>query len=173
MRFLRSLKQLLGVGPLLLIIGLALELATVQLTGYITFEFTIVYTVRIGMAILLLGLLIAGMIWFNLTLKLIKVNFKGEKKQLIIKGPFAYVRHPLYAVISLTLPPLFIIWNQDLLFLFSWIVILVMVHFVVKIEEIGLLHEFGSSYKNYKHYVPAILPFKGASGKKHFHDIIK
>lgn len=162
----------MGVGPTLLAAGFLIEFLAFQLKKFCILPFKISFTFQVVSTIFLVILLISGLIWFNLTLKLIQVNFRGKKKKLIVKGPFAFVRHPLYAVISITLPPLFVIWQQDFIFVFTWFFIIILVHLVVKTEEKGLLQDFGNSYQKYKKYVPAILPFKGASGARHFNDII-
>jgi len=106
-----------------------------------------------------------GLIWFNLSLNLIKVNLLDEKSKLITHGPFNFVRHPLYSTLLLTIPPLMIIWFSDLLFLIPWIVLFILSHYVVSLEERGLIKIFGEDYEKYRRFVPALLPYKGAGGK--------
>jgi protein-S-isoprenylcysteine O-methyltransferase Ste14 len=108
------------------------------------------------------------MIWFNRSLDLIKINFSNGENRLITHGPFAYVRHPLYSALIITIPPLFIIWFVDLLFFIPWILIILISHFIVSIEERGLIDAFGENYEKYRKSVPALLPYKGASGKRFF-----
>ncbi len=88
-----------------------------------------------------------------------------EKSKLITHGPFNYVTHPLYATLLLTVPPLLIIWFSDLLFLVPWVVILILSHYVVFLEERGLIKIFGEDYEKYRRFVPPLLPYKGAGGK--------
>jgi len=80
-------------------------------------------------------------------------------------GPFAYVRHPLYSNLIITIPPLMIIWFADLLFFIPWIIIMLVSHLIVTIEERRLIDTFGEAYEKYREYVPALIPYKGAIGK--------
>jgi protein-S-isoprenylcysteine O-methyltransferase Ste14 len=100
-------------------------------------------------------------------LDLIRVHLLDGKNELITHGPFAYVRHPLYSTLLLTIPPLFIIWLSDLLFFLPWALLVVLSHFVVRLEERGLIDVFGEEYERYRRYVPALLPYKGAGGRRY------
>jgi protein-S-isoprenylcysteine O-methyltransferase Ste14 len=110
---------------------------------------------------------ILGVIWFNRTLNLIKVHLLDGEHELVTHGPFAYVRHPLYTTIMLTVPPLAIVWFSDLVFAIPWILILIISHYVVSFEERGLIEAFGNEYERYRRYVPALLPYKGAGGRRY------
>ena len=57
------------------------------------------------------------------------------------------------------------IWFSDLLFLVSWVIILILSHYMVISEERGLLKMFGEDYEKYRRFVPSLLPYKGAGGK--------
>jgi protein-S-isoprenylcysteine O-methyltransferase Ste14 len=107
------------------------------------------------------------MIWFNNSLNLAKVYLQGGEHKLITKGPFNYVRHPLYAILLFTLPPLMIIWYADMLFIIPWVVIFVISQYVVLLEERGLVKAFGEDYKRYREHVPTLLPYKGAGGRRY------
>jgi protein-S-isoprenylcysteine O-methyltransferase Ste14 len=107
------------------------------------------------------------MIWFSRSLNLIDAHLLNGKSELVTHGPFAYVRHPLYSTIMLTIPALVIVWFSDLLFLIPWVLILVVSHFLVSLEERGLIEAFGKDYERYQRYVPALLPYKGAAGKRY------
>jgi protein-S-isoprenylcysteine O-methyltransferase Ste14 len=63
------------------------------------------------------------------------------------------------------LPPLLIIWYADLLFIIPWLLILIISHYLVRLEERQLIDTFGDDYKNYKKYVPALIPYKGVGGR--------
>jgi protein-S-isoprenylcysteine O-methyltransferase Ste14 len=108
-----------------------------------------------------------GVFWFNRSLNLAKIHLLGKENKLITHGPFNYVRHPLYATLLITLPPLMIIWYADLLFIIPWVVMLAAAHWVVLLEERGLVRIFGEDYEAYREYVPALLPYKGAGGRRY------
>ena len=165
--YLRSLKKLLGVGPYLLLLGLFLEGLTIIILQWISFPIRLNIVIQILLTIPCVVACLLGMIWFNRSLDLIRVNFSNEKNKLITHGPFAYVRHPLYSALIITIPPLVIIWFADLLFLVPWLIIILVSHLLVSIEERGLIDAFGEDYEKYRKYVPALLPYKGAGGKRY------
>ncbi|MBN1271855.1 MAG: hypothetical protein JXB26_06240 [Candidatus Aminicenantes bacterium] len=87
-------------------------------------------------------------------------------------GPFSLVRHPLYAALIWTLPPLLIIWLEDFIFFIPWTMIIIVSHGVVFIEERGLIDVFGEAYLEYKKTVPALIPFK-APWRRHRRNDLK
>ena len=163
---LKGLKNLLGVGPHLILLGLGLEGLTFLVRSRISFPVSIPPRTQVILSILCLAICLSGMAWFNRTLNLIKVNLLNGENRLVTRGPFNYVRHPLYATLLLTLPPLLILWCQDLLFLIPWILLVALAHLVVKREEHGLLKIFGKEYEEYRRCVPALIPYRGAAGKR-------
>jgi hypothetical protein len=42
---------------------------------------------------------------------------------------------------------------------------LIFSHYVVSLEERGLIDIFGEDYEKYRRFVPALLPYKGNGGK--------
>ena len=109
---------------------------------------------------------LVGMVWFNRTLNLARVHLRGGKHELVTYGPFTYVRHPLYATLMLTIPPLFVIWMEDLLFLIPWGLIIIACHLAVRLEERGLIEAFGQEYEQYRRFVPMLLPYRGAGSRR-------
>ena len=168
---LKRFKNLLGAGPYLLLLGLLFESITISIRRWISFPISISILMQIILTTLCIIVFLASMIWFNRSLNLIKVNLLDEKKVFITHGPFNYVRHPLYSTLLLTAPPIFIIWFSDLLLITPWVVILVLSHYVVILEEQELIKIFGDKYEKYRRFVPALLPLKGNGGKlyrKHY-----
>lgn len=163
----RGIKDLLGVGLHLLLLGLFLEGLAAVLRQWISFPLVLTSEVQILLTVLCLSVCLLGAIWFNRSLNLIKVHLLDGKNELIADGPFAYVRHPLYSTLVMTIPPLAVVWLSDLLFLVPWILILVISHPLVRLEERGLIAAFGQDYERYRRYVPALLPYKGAGGKRY------
>jgi protein-S-isoprenylcysteine O-methyltransferase Ste14 len=164
---LKSLKNLLGVGIHLLVGGLMLEALTIVARQWVSFPVPLPAGVRIALSIPCVLMCLAGIVWFNSTLNLVKIHLLDGENKLITYGPFNYVRHPLYASLLMTLPPLLIIWYADWLFIIPWVVMFIVAHYVVLLEERGLVETFGEDYKRYRKYVPALLPFKGAGGKRY------
>ena len=161
----RTIKKMLGVGPYLLLTGVIIEGSTIIFYQRVSFpirlnlETQILLTIFCGLACFMC------IIWTNRLLITIGVNLSKEQNELITAGPYAYVRHPLYSYLIMTIPPHLIIWFSDLLFFIPWIIIIVVSHFVVSIEERGLVDVFGEAYVEYQKYVPALIPYKGAVGK--------
>jgi protein-S-isoprenylcysteine O-methyltransferase Ste14 len=164
---LRGLKNLLGVGLHLLLLGLLLEGVTVVIRQWISFPLPLTLDMRTLLTVLCVVACLLGVIWFSRSLNLIKVHLLDGKNELVTHGPFAYVRHPLYATIMITIPPLAIVWFSDLLFLVPWVLMFVVSHHIVSVEERELIEVFGEDYARYRRCVPALLPYKGARGQRY------
>jgi protein-S-isoprenylcysteine O-methyltransferase Ste14 len=165
--FMRGIKDLLGVGMYLLLLGLFLEGLAVVVRQWISFPISLSSEAQILFTVLCVAVCLLSVIWFNRSLNLIKVHLLDGENELITSGPFAYVRHPLYSTLLMTIPPLVVVWFSDLIFFVPWILILVISHPLVRLEERGLIAAFGQDYERYRRYVPALLPYKGAGGKRY------
>jgi protein-S-isoprenylcysteine O-methyltransferase Ste14 len=162
-----GIRDLLGVGMYLLLLGLILEGLALAIQPWISFPVSLAFETQILVTVLCVTMCLPGAIWFNRSLNLIKVHLLNGKNELITAGPFAYVRHPLYSTLMMTIPPLAIIWLSDLLFFVPWVLILVLSHPLVRLEEQGLIRAFGQDYERYRRYVPALIPYKGAGGRRY------
>jgi protein-S-isoprenylcysteine O-methyltransferase Ste14 len=131
----KGIKHLVGVGMYLLFVGILLEGLALLVRQRISFPVQLASEIRILLTVLCVAVFFFGVIWFNRTLNLIKTHLLNGKNELITYGPFAYVRHPLYSTIIMTIPPLVIIWLSDLLFFIPWVLIVVISHYVVRLEE--------------------------------------
>jgi protein-S-isoprenylcysteine O-methyltransferase Ste14 len=91
---------------------------------------------------------------------LTRVTGEVGAPEVIVSGPFAYVRNPLYVGNVLMYVGFGIMANA----LFPWLVSLALVYFVfqytqiVALEEGFLEVEFGSSYAEFRDNVPRFLP---------------
>ena len=164
---LRGIKNLVGVGVHLLLLSLFLEGLTLVVRQWITFPILLTFETQGFLTVSCVAACLLGAIWFNRSLNLIRVHLQNGKNELITHGPFNYVRHPLYSTLVMTIPPLAIVWLSDLLFFVPWILTLVIAHPLVRLEERGLIATFGKDYEKYRRYVPALLPYKGAGGKRY------
>ena len=166
----RRIAALVGVGIQLLLLGLLLEGLTVVVQQWVSCPIALATATQVLITGLCLAVCLLGAAWFSRSLNLIKVHLRNGKIELVTDGPFAYVRHPLYSTLVITIPPLVVVWLADLLFLVPWILILVISHPVVRLEERGLIEAFGEDYERYRERVPALLPYKGAAGKRCLRD---
>ena len=162
---LKRLKNLLGVGPHLLILGIIFEGLTIFIRRWISFPIKLNFVIQLSLSVFFLFGCLVGMVWFQRSLNLKNIYFYNDNNKLITKGPFNYVRHPLYTTLLLSTPQLMIIWFKDLLFVIPWVILFILAHYVVIAEERELIKIFGKDYENYQKFVPALFPFKGAGGK--------
>jgi protein-S-isoprenylcysteine O-methyltransferase Ste14 len=167
---LRGIQNLVGVGVHLLLLSLFLEGLTLVVRRWISFPVRLTFVTQILLTVSCVAACLFGTIWFNRSLNLIRVHLLNGETELITNGPFAYVRHPLYSTLIVTIPPLAIIWLSDLLFFIPWVLVVVVSHYVVRLEERGLTEAFGEDYEQYRRYVPALLPYKGAGGQRYRED---
>ena len=164
-RLAKGFKNLIGVGLPLLFVGLVLEAIAFIVCRWISLPLPLTINIRIVLTIPCILVSVLGLIWFNCSINLVKIHFLGGEKKLITSGPFNYVRHPLYSALLMGLPPLLIIWYADLVFIIPWLLIFIISHYFVQLEERDLIDTFGDDYKNYKKYVPTLIPYKGAGGR--------
>jgi protein-S-isoprenylcysteine O-methyltransferase Ste14 len=92
----------------------------------------------------------------------IRARLRGESESpalpLAIRGPYCFVRHPLYSVFLVLLWAAPDLTADRLLFngLFSaWIVV------GSVLEERDLVREFGDAYRDYQRRVPMLIPWPG------------
>jgi protein-S-isoprenylcysteine O-methyltransferase Ste14 len=159
--------RLLGVGPHLLVLGLVFEGLTLALQRWVSLPLSLSFGTQIVLSMLCVIVWVWGLVWFNRSLNLVEINLRNGENRLVTHGPFNYVRHPLYAVCLITIPPLFLIWYANLLFVIPWVLLFVVARYVVAIEERGLVEAFGEDYERYRRCVPALLPYKGAGGQRY------
>lgn len=83
--------------------------------------------------------------------------------RLTLRGPYLWVRHPLYSA------TLVMIWSTPdvtgdrLLFNVLWTGWIVL---GAHLEERDLLLRFGEEYRHYQHTVPMLLPWRGSAGHR-------
>ncbi|HPS56850.1 MAG TPA: isoprenylcysteine carboxylmethyltransferase family protein [Spirochaetota bacterium] len=93
----------------------------------------------------------------TVTIKLKIHNRKPEALPLTIKGPYRWMRHPLYFF------SLCMIWSgpdlteDKLLFNIMWTIWIII---ATLLEERDLLRDFGNGYREYQSRVPMLIPYK-------------
>lgn len=84
---------------------------------------------------------------------------------LVVKGPYRYVRHPLYSAVVLLLLGWWLLLDYTFL-LISDLLLLLWFNFVVtRFEERELRAIFGDDYEQYASRVPRIIPFTSELGR--------
>lgn len=87
----------------------------------------------------------------------------GQPQELVRRGPYRWVRHPLYFCVIL------LIWScpdltaDRLLFNILWTV---WINVGARLEERELIDTFGQTYLDYRRQVPRLLPFRRAQPLK-------
>ncbi len=82
-----------------------------------------------------------------------------KKPEIIEKGVFKIVRHPIYLGSILLYLGLTIL-TCSIASAFVWIIIVIFYYYISRYEEKLLLKEFGADYKSYMERVPMLIPFK-------------
>jgi len=111
-----------------------------------------------------LFLIIFGIYLFVITNKLFCVIGKGTlapwhpPKELVIIGPYKYIRNPMIGAVLLILLGEVLITGS--IILFSWLIIFLIINIIYFIysEEPALVKRFGNEYKKYKEIVPMFVP---------------
>ncbi len=87
-----------------------------------------------------------------------------EKPEIIEKGVFNIVRHPIYLG-SILLYLGLIILTCSIASAILWIIIVIFYYYISKYEEKLLLKEFGRDYEKYIERVPMLIPMKFKKAK--------
>jgi len=123
-----------------------------SLTGLLLFVWLIEYRKPVDV-------LISSYATFTKMVKRIPLEERlGRSEPLVVKGPYRYVRHPLYAGVLLLASGLWL-WFDNTSLLFTTLLFLVWFNFVVTpFEEKELNAIFGSDYEQYKRRVSKMIP---------------
>ncbi|MFC1785470.1 methyltransferase family protein [Candidatus Neomarinimicrobiota bacterium] len=88
-----------------------------------------------------------------------------EKPEVIEKGVFKIVRHPIYLG-SILLYLGLILLTCSIASAILWIIIIIFYFYISKYEEKLMIKEFGKKYTNYMERVPMLIPIKFKKGEK-------
>jgi len=105
-----------------------------------------------------------GIYLLVITVKLFHIIGRGTlapwnpPKNLVVIGPYKYIRNPMIGAVLLVLLGEIIITGS--IILFSWLIIFFITNilYFTYSEEPGLIKRFGNNYKNYKQTVPMFIP---------------
>ena len=153
---LAALKRIFCLGPLLLGLLTLLEGAALLIRRELPLPLGLGMAVQIPLTIFL------GAAWLTANIAFIRVHLRhGAGRTIITTGPFAFVRHPLYAADIFALPGLVAVWGNDLLFVAVWLLVLAVLPLVTRREERFMERHFGEAYRRYRAQVPAFIPWRG------------
>jgi protein-S-isoprenylcysteine O-methyltransferase Ste14 len=82
----------------------------------------------------------------------------GRSEPLVVKGPYRYVRHPLYLGVSLFACGLWLILDWTPLLVTTVLFVLWFNFVLTPFEEKELVAMFGTAYEEYRRKVPKLIP---------------
>jgi methanethiol S-methyltransferase len=117
-------------------------------------------------------LAIVGLAWGALALRSfdpfgidsVRAHLSGKQHALqpfVVRGPYSWVRHPLYFFVILMIWSCPVLTADRLLFNVLWTV---WVYVGTFFEEADLLLDFGEAYRDYQRKVPRLIPWRTPSG---------
>jgi protein-S-isoprenylcysteine O-methyltransferase Ste14 len=83
----------------------------------------------------------------------------SRTEPLVVKGPYRYVRHPLYSDVVLLLLGWWLLLDYSFLLISALLLLLWFDFVVTRFEERELRAIFGDDYEEYSRRVPRIVPF--------------
>jgi protein-S-isoprenylcysteine O-methyltransferase Ste14 len=146
-----------GVGPKFTLYSSIYCVLMFGLTMYYDplFKITLIsYRVLVWIGVILIVL---GIPFYLFSLVPVMRAFKA--KRLITGGVYGMCRHPVYAAWLLFFVPSLALFLNSWAFLSASIVMYFLVGALVTKEDMYLKDTFGQEYLEYKHKVPAILPY--------------
>jgi protein-S-isoprenylcysteine O-methyltransferase Ste14 len=81
-----------------------------------------------------------------------------EKHQLVTRGPFRWVRHPLYSVASIILVSMSILAANWFMLAMACLALVGIAAFVIPREEAELVRKFGPEYREYMERTGRLVP---------------
>ncbi|MBN2704110.1 MAG: isoprenylcysteine carboxylmethyltransferase family protein [Pontiellaceae bacterium] len=157
--FFTALKRTFCLGPFLLGLLVLLEVAAFLARRALPLP------LGLGPAAQVLLTLLLGSVFLTANIGFIRAHLRyGVGKTLITTGPFAFVRHPLYAADIFALPGLAAVWGNDLWLVAVWLLMLAVLPLFTRREERFMERHFGEAYRRYRERVPAFIPWRGRVG---------
>jgi protein-S-isoprenylcysteine O-methyltransferase Ste14 len=168
--FTQKIRRIFFAGPVLLVVFVALETAAfatkfafaARTGGAGVIPLGLAGSARIAVAAIPATVLVVGYVAF------LRSYLKNDVGVSVMKtGPYAVVRHPLYATEIWTLPAFIVLWQNDALFALPWALLVAIAHLIVKMEERYMEEKFGDEYRVYRKSVPALFPnpFRKGQGR--------
>ena len=89
----------------------------------------------------------------------------SRTEPLVVRGPYRYVRHPLYSDVVLLLLGWWLLFDYTFLLISALFLLLWFSCVVTQFEERELKALFGNDYEEYARRVPRIIPFTSELGR--------
>jgi protein-S-isoprenylcysteine O-methyltransferase Ste14 len=149
---------LVAGGSVAIVLNFATDFRAMQWMPFDTMEQILFVVALVGLAVTWWARVHLGTLWSG------TVTRKAHHK-VIKTGPYAIVRHPIYAGISLALIAMVLLRPGWLGLLGAALII---ASFVIKyrLEERFLMLELGPEYKHYRKETPALVPFLTSGSRK-------
>lgn len=111
-----------------------------------------------GLIVQVFGILVG--IWAILAVKIGNFNIQPEVKSdlLIVKGPYKWIRNPMYLALILFYSPIVLI-NNSLINIILFIILIMVLTLKILMEEKLLRQKFGEDYLNYKSKTKRVIPY--------------
>jgi len=145
-------------------VGVRMVIYLIPFIGFFGFLYVFLYpafqipinpilTIILGTILIVIGFMI-----YIKSMRIIIKLFKQPVIELITKGVFGHIRHPLYSSWILFITPgVACILNSWILF-FIAVAYYIIFKILIKEEEDNCIEEFGDDYIHYKEHVNAIFP---------------
>ena len=146
-----------GIGPRFSIITVACAIVA----GWLTYQYPAVFMIP-GIApwiFVVLGtvLVAGGMVLYMVALRTFNRGYRQNK--LVTEGPYAHVRHPIYASWILLICPGVILFFRSWLMLLLPLVAYASFKVSINREDSFLEDRFGQAYRDYRARTNELLPF--------------
>lgn len=157
--FFTALRRIFCLGPFLLGLLALLEVAAFLARRELPLNLGLEPAAQVPLTVL------PGVVFLTANIGFIRAHMRhGVGKTLITTGPFAFVRHPLYAADMFALPGLVAVWGNDLWLVAVWLLMLAVLPLFTRREERFMERRFGEAYRRYRERVPAFIPWRGRVG---------
>ena len=149
--------NILGVGPLLALVGLIAAVSVAVLERIIGYSLSLPsywhrWTFWVGVV-----LLVTGTHFWICSVALVKRAFAS--RQLVKTGVYGLSRHPMYAAFIVFIIPGLALASNHLLLLFISALMFIAFKMLIGKEEEFLAKEFGVEFEDYRKNVPQLIPF--------------
>lgn len=149
-----KLKNVFGSGPLGIIIIVLLIIILLKIENILNLKKIILNNYLI---LLIIFLMVVGLIIVVHAMISLPVSKRG--KELVTKGPYKYVRHPIYSAVIFLFYPAIALLLKSWFLLIGTVLVYLIFKIVIRYEEKHLIETFGDKYKEYMNNVQQFIPF--------------